>query len=108
MNYFVVDSETAIRLGVFVSVLSVLATLESLYPRRHLNHLRGRRWRVNFSVGIFNSLIGRLLLPMAGVAAAILADQPKQLEEEFALGIEGFRDEDSIQLISMLIQPFRK
>lgn len=73
MNSFVADSESAIRLGVFLSVLAVVAVLEHCSPRRRLNHSKGRRWLSNFSISVCNTALVKAVLPIAGVGAAIYA-----------------------------------
>jgi len=75
MNNFVADSESAIRLSIFFAVLATLAILESIYPRRKLSYPRTQRWIVNFGISLFNSLFARLLLPVVGVGAALLAEE---------------------------------
>jgi sterol desaturase/sphingolipid hydroxylase (fatty acid hydroxylase superfamily) len=73
MNSLTVDSEAAIRLLVFISALILLAALEHFFPRRPLKYSKVKRWLSNFGISVFNTLLTRLLIPIAGVAAAIFA-----------------------------------
>jgi sterol desaturase/sphingolipid hydroxylase (fatty acid hydroxylase superfamily) len=56
-------------------VLVVLAALEHYFPRRHLDYSRSRRWITNFGISFFNTALVRVLLPVVGVGAALLATE---------------------------------
>ena len=73
MNGLDANSEPALRLGVFALVLSILFLMEVASPRRKLIYSKSKRWRTNFSLSITNTLIVSVFLPIAGVAAAITA-----------------------------------
>lgn len=75
MNSFVTDSESTLRLTVFLSVFLLLAVLELIIPRRTLTTSKARRWFVNLFISFFNTALIRILIPLAGVAAAQLAQQ---------------------------------
>lgn len=75
MNNLTVDSEATIRLLVFISALILLAALEHFFPRRTLKYSKVQRWLGNFGISIFNTLLTRLLIPIAGVGAAIFATE---------------------------------
>lgn len=71
------ENEALIRLGVFISLFAVLATLEALAPRRARSQLRSKRWVTNWSVTVINTLTLRLMafaLPLLAVGAALDAD----------------------------------
>jgi sterol desaturase/sphingolipid hydroxylase (fatty acid hydroxylase superfamily) len=71
------ENEALIRLGVFLSLFAVLATLEALAPRRPRSQPRSTRWVTNWSVTVINTLTLRLMafaLPLLAVGAAIDAD----------------------------------
>ena len=51
-----------IRVIAFVSVFGLMASWESLAPRRQLSALRLRRWVANLSVAALNTAVIRLLL----------------------------------------------
>ena len=75
MNSLVADGEFAIRLGVFLGMLATLALLETRWPRRVLSVSRARRWVSNFGISLINTAVLRLILPVAGVGAALLAKE---------------------------------
>lgn len=75
MNSLTADSETIIRLLVFISALILLTTLEYFFPRRKLKYPKLQRWLSNFGISIFNTLVTRLLIPIAGVGAAIFTSE---------------------------------
>ena len=71
------ENEALIRLGVFISLFAVLATLEALAPRRARSQLRSKRWVTNWTVTVINTLTLRLMafaLPLLAVGAALDAD----------------------------------
>lgn len=67
--------EASLRFGVFLVVLLVLMVLEALLPRRRLRHSKLQRWTSNIALVVLNTMTVRLLVPIAGVAAAALAQQ---------------------------------
>ncbi len=68
-------SEQAIRLVIFLLILMVFALLEYLRPRRQLHYPKGRRWSNNFALSLLNTATVSVLLPLAGVSAAVLAGE---------------------------------
>jgi sterol desaturase/sphingolipid hydroxylase (fatty acid hydroxylase superfamily) len=73
MNNLTVDSEATIRLLVFISAFILLAVLEHFFPRRTLKYSKAQRWLSNFGISAFNTLLIRLLIPIAAVGAAMFA-----------------------------------
>ena len=73
MNGLDANSEPAVRLGAFILVLSILFLMEVASPRRKLIYSKSKRWLTNFSLSITNALIVSVFVPVAGVAAAITA-----------------------------------
>ncbi len=68
------ENETLIRLAVFLGLFTVLATLETLLPRRARSQPRSARWVTNWSVTVLNALTLRLMafaLPLLAVGAAL-------------------------------------
>lgn len=65
------QTEPMIRLAVFATVFAVMAGWEALRPARARNQTRGRRWFVNWSVAILDTIVVRLLFPAAAVGAAL-------------------------------------
>ena len=71
------ENEAFIRLGIFLGLFAILATLEALLPRRARSQPRSTRWVTNWSVTILNTITLRLLavaLPLLAVGAAIDAE----------------------------------
>lgn len=69
--------EAIIRLGSFLGLFVVLATLEALAPRRVRRQPRSRRWITNWSVTMLNALTLRALslaMPLLAVGAALDAE----------------------------------
>lgn len=73
MNTLTIQSESLLRLGVFFSLFCILAILEKFYPRRQALFPTLRRWRTNISISVLNTALARLLIPIAGVGAALVA-----------------------------------
>ncbi|MDR9468921.1 sterol desaturase family protein [Marinospirillum sp.] len=64
------SSEAGIRLGVFLLVLLVVASLEFLRPMRTWRESRKQRWGINLGMIALNVVIQRLTLGAAAVAMA--------------------------------------
>jgi len=80
--------DVALRLAVFLALVTTLVAAEALFPRRARVLSRRLRWPHNLLLVASNSLLGRLLLPMAPVAlAASLQDSGVGLVP--ALGLRG-------------------
>jgi sterol desaturase/sphingolipid hydroxylase (fatty acid hydroxylase superfamily) len=65
--------EPVIRLAAFVLVLIAMAAWELAAPRRALTITRRKRWTTNLGLALLNTLLLRLLMPIAGVGAAEMA-----------------------------------
>jgi sterol desaturase/sphingolipid hydroxylase (fatty acid hydroxylase superfamily) len=68
-----IAAEWAIRLGCFLGVLALMALWEALAPRRPQSIHRRLRWPNNLAVVVLNTVIVRLLFPLAGVGMALVA-----------------------------------
>jgi sterol desaturase/sphingolipid hydroxylase (fatty acid hydroxylase superfamily) len=75
MNNLIADSESSIRLAIFLGMFLVFAIAEALFPRRKAAYSKSKRWLSNLSISAFNTLLVRLSFPVAGVAAALLAQE---------------------------------
>lgn len=74
----VIENEILIRVTIFLTIFAVLATLESLWPRRTRQQQRSRRWFTNWSIVVIDSICLRLLalaLPLLAIGAAIDAER---------------------------------
>lgn len=77
MNNFTVDSESSLRLIIFLGIFVFLALLELVSPRRKLRYSKWQRWLNNLALSTFNTILVTLLVPIAGVGAALLAQEQR-------------------------------
>ena len=67
---FVLAHEPAIRLGFFVGVFALVALWELAAPRRALTVSKALRWGSNLGLVALNTVLLRLMLPLAAVGVA--------------------------------------
>jgi sterol desaturase/sphingolipid hydroxylase (fatty acid hydroxylase superfamily) len=67
---FVLAHEPAIRLGFFVGVFALVALWELAAPRRALTVSRALRWGSNLGLVVLNTVLLRLMFPLAAVGVA--------------------------------------
>ncbi|HSJ79858.1 MAG TPA: sterol desaturase family protein [Thiobacillus sp.] len=72
MNFeqFIQAHEPAIRLGFFLGTFVVIGLWEVLAPRRALTVSKAFRWASNLGLVVFNTVLLRLLFPVAAVGLA--------------------------------------
>lgn len=70
----VVQFEAVLRLGSFVAVFAVMLIWETIRPRRRLQLSRMRRWPHNLGLFLINTLVLRLLFPVAALGFALSAE----------------------------------
>jgi len=70
---FILQNEMAIRLGFFFGVFAIMGLWEILAPRRALTVSKAVRWANNLGLVFLNSVILRLIFPMAAVGVAAFA-----------------------------------
>ncbi|MES9961967.1 MAG: sterol desaturase family protein [Candidatus Sedimenticola sp. 20ELBAFRAG] len=75
MEQFALSTEEVVRLGFFFGVFAVIAGWELVAPRRELSVSKADRWISNLGIVALNTLILRLLFPVAAVGVAVFADQ---------------------------------
>jgi len=73
MKEFILSNEMPIRLGFFFGIFAVMAIWELLTPKRLLTAPKIVRWGNNLGLVVFNSVLLRLLLPVAAVGMAAFA-----------------------------------
>ena len=73
MSEFIGAGESAIRLGCFLGIFAVIALWELALPRRRLTQPRWLRWYANLGILALNTVLVRLLVPLAPVAIAAIA-----------------------------------
>jgi sterol desaturase/sphingolipid hydroxylase (fatty acid hydroxylase superfamily) len=77
MNFeqFVLANEPAIRLGFFVGIFAIVALWELAAPRRVLTVSKTLRWSSNLGLVALNTVVLRLLFPLAAVGVAAFASE---------------------------------
>lgn len=67
---FVTSHEPEIRLGFFVGIFALVAVWELVAPRRALTVSKTLRWSSNLGLVVLNTLLLRLIFPLAAVGVA--------------------------------------
>src|SRR3990172_3380041 len=73
LDEWALGQEPAVRLGAFFGMFALMAIWEAVAPRRARLLPRRGRWLHNLALVVLNSLILRLLFPLAAVGFALLA-----------------------------------
>lgn len=73
MSQVLLEHETTLRLGIFLGVLLAMALWELAAPRRRVEIPRLLRWSNNLALVAIDSLLVRLLFPVAAVGLAVWA-----------------------------------
>jgi sterol desaturase/sphingolipid hydroxylase (fatty acid hydroxylase superfamily) len=71
----VLSFEPGIRLGAFAGVLLAMMLWELFLPRRRQEITRLRRWPNNLGIVVVDTLLVRLVFPIAAVGMALIAEQ---------------------------------
>lgn len=74
MTESILANEAWVRMGVFLVVLALMATLEVVIPRRRRDIPRLLRWTNNISLVVLDTILVRLAFPILAVALAVLAE----------------------------------
>jgi len=74
-NEYALAHEPTIRLAAFFGIFALMAIWETAAPRRARLHSRSVRWTANLGLVILNSVLLRLVFPMAAVGFATLATE---------------------------------
>jgi len=69
------EAEPLIRLGFFVAIFLVVGIWEVLAPRRERSLARFKRWPGNLGIAVLNTLMLRIVFPIAAVGVALLAEK---------------------------------
>lgn len=69
----VLAHEPAIRLGFFVGVFAIVGLWEAVAPRRALTASKALRWASNLGLVVLNTVLLRLLFPLAAAGIAAFA-----------------------------------
>ena len=73
MSAWLTQHEPGVRLAAFAGVFFVMALWEILAARRELTLPKGRRWIANLMLVVLDTVVLRLVFPVAAVGAAIAA-----------------------------------
>jgi sterol desaturase/sphingolipid hydroxylase (fatty acid hydroxylase superfamily) len=74
MSEIVLANEPLIRLGAFAGIFTAMALWELLAPRRRQVIPRRGRWPSNLGIVLLDTLLLRVLFPVAAVGVALLAE----------------------------------
>ncbi len=69
----IVENEPTVRLSFFVGMFAVVIVWEILSPKRSRLYSRWRRWPSNLGIVVLNTLLARLMFPVAAVGLAVIA-----------------------------------
>jgi sterol desaturase/sphingolipid hydroxylase (fatty acid hydroxylase superfamily) len=70
LEAFMLANELVIRIGFFVGVLALVGLWELVAPRRVLTVSKAWRWTSNLGLVVINSVVLRLIFPLAAVGVA--------------------------------------
>ena len=73
MTETLLSNEVSIRLGFFFGVFAMMAAWELAAPRRQLRQSKAVRWYANLGIVVLNTVLARIVFPLAPVAVAIVA-----------------------------------
>jgi sterol desaturase/sphingolipid hydroxylase (fatty acid hydroxylase superfamily) len=73
LDQIVLANEPAIRLAFFLAVLAVIGVWEVVAPRRALTASKAMRWTSNLGIVVLNTLLLRLVFPLAAAGMAAFA-----------------------------------
>lgn len=73
MTETLLSIEVSIRLGFFFGVFAAMAAWELAAPRRRLTQSKAVRWYSNLGIVVLNTVLARIVFPLAPVAVAIVA-----------------------------------
>jgi len=71
---YLIEHGTALRLGMFTLMLTAMAAWEIVAPKRRQALSKARRWTSNLGIVLLNSVVLRLVFPVAAVGLAALAE----------------------------------
>ncbi len=75
MNEFIMHNEALIRLSFFCGVFATMAIWELIAPRRSLTVSKTVRWLNNMGLVFLNTMILRLIFPLAATGMALFAQR---------------------------------
>lgn len=86
MDTWLLTHATGVRFGMFLGVFALMAAWEVAAPRRTLQESKAIRWASNLAIVVLNSVLLRILFPVAAVGvAAFVAERGAGLFNIFAV-----------------------
>ncbi len=86
MDTWLLTHASGVRLGAFFGIFTLMAAWEIAAPRRTLRESKMIRWTSNLAITVFNSVLLRILFPVAAVGvAAFVAERGAGLFNLFAV-----------------------
>ncbi len=76
MTETILANEPGIRLVFFLGIFAFMVLWEFVMPRRERSVSRWVRWPSNLGIVAFNTLLLRILVPMAAVGLAVVSELP--------------------------------
>ncbi|NNE37736.1 MAG: sterol desaturase family protein, partial [Gammaproteobacteria bacterium] len=74
-NEWILNNEVMIRLGSFVGIFAIMASLEVTLPRRELLLSRWQRWTSNIGLVFLDTIVLRIVFPTAAVGFTLLVTE---------------------------------
>jgi sterol desaturase/sphingolipid hydroxylase (fatty acid hydroxylase superfamily) len=87
--FMLLENEPLIRMAAFAACLTACALLEVVAPRRKLRFDRRIRWPANLGMTLLNTLLMRVLFPLAAVGFATTLSTPGLLGLTGLTGLPG-------------------
>jgi sterol desaturase/sphingolipid hydroxylase (fatty acid hydroxylase superfamily) len=75
LNSLIADGESSARLAIFLSIFITLAFLELIIPCKKIATDKFKRWLNNIVLSLINTALVKVIIPLAGIAAAVLAGE---------------------------------
>lgn len=75
MTEAILNNEATIRLSFFLGIFALMAIWEAIAPRRARTFSRLTRWPSNLGIAALNTLLIRVLFPVAAVSLAVVGQQ---------------------------------
>ena len=73
MSEFILSHEREVRFGIFLGVFALVAVAEAVLPRRRRDFSRLARWPGNIAIVVLNTVVLRLVFPVAAMGLALVA-----------------------------------
>lgn len=73
MTDYILTHEASLRFAVFISILLLMMSAETLFPRKQRVLSRAHRWSSNLLIIIIDGLFVRLLFPIVAVGVAVIS-----------------------------------